>query len=321
MTLATGPARTVRDDGAGGRPARDGRQHVTDSPPASTAAALELVGLGPLTALSSGSADVAVGLVDGPVSVDHPDLAAARIRPVGNDRSACSRLGSAPCAHGTFVAGILVARRGSLAPAICPGCTLLVRPIFRETLADGAPPAASPDDVGHAIVECVDAGARIVNLSAATGVPTTRLEIGLREALDYAARRGAIVIAAAGNQGALGSSEITRHPCVIPVVAYDLRGRPLGQSNFGFSAGRQGLGAPGEGIVSLAAEGTPAPGAGTSLAVAFVTGAFALLWSLFPDADAGRLRRALSHGLRRTTVIPPLMDAQAAYEVLGRGIR
>ena len=49
------------------------------------------------------------------------------------------------------------------------------------------------------------------------------------------------MVAAAGNQGTLGSSAITRHPWVIPVVACDLRGRPMNESNLGSSIGRRGL--------------------------------------------------------------------------------
>jgi subtilisin family serine protease len=282
--------------------------------------ALDMVRLRGLMALSSGSAAIGVGLVDGPVALHHPDLAGALIRSVGVDDCACARLGSDACVHGTFVAGIFAAQRGSAAPAICPGCTLLVCPIFREVVGDdGGVPTATPDDVGRAIVSCVDAGARIVNLSAAAGEPSTRVQSGLREALDYAVRRGALVVAAAGNQAAIGSSEPTRHPGAIPVVAYGLDGRPLDQSNFGRSAGYWGVGAPGGGIVSLASDAVPRARAGTSFAAAFVTGAIALLWSLFPLADAGSVRRALSHGLPRATVIPPLMDAQAAYEALAAG--
>lgn len=265
---------------------------------------------------STGSSAIGIGLVDGPVAIDHPDLGAAHIRGVGEDDSACSRSASEACVHGTHVAGILVARRGSAAPAICPGCTLLVRPIFHETNANGTLPLAMPDDVGQAIVECVNAGARIVNLSAATGEPTIRAEARLRQALDHAVRRGALVVAAAGNQSALGSSDITRHPGVIPVVGYDLAGRPMDQSNFGRSTGKWGLGAPGEDIVSLATQGPPVPRAGTSFAAPFVSGALALLWSLFPAAGASRLRRALAGERRRATVIPPLMNAQAAHEEL-----
>jgi subtilisin family serine protease len=281
-----------------------------------TQAALRLVRLEALMQLSRGSPDIGLGLVDGPVATDHPDLVDATVYPAGGIASACGRLGSGACVHGTFVAGILVARRASAAPAICPDCTLIVRPIFRETDALGVPPVATPDDVGRAIVECVESGARIVNLSAATVGPTTRAESSLREALDHAARRGALVVAAAGNQSTLGSSEITRHPGVLPVAAYDLHGRPMVQSNFGRSLGRWGLGAPGEGIVSLATEGLAAPRAGTSFAAAFVTGAAALLWSLFPSADAARIRRSLTAGLRRTSVIPPLMNAAGAYAFL-----
>ena len=289
---------------------------MIEEPDTLTAAAVDLIALGPLMALGPGSPDIVVALVDGTVAVDHPDLAGAHIRSVADDATACTLSASSACVHGTFVAGILVAKRGSRAPAICPGCTLLVRPIFRETHASGAVPVASAQELGHAITECVDAGARIINLSAATGEPTTRGDAGLRQALDRAARRGTIVVAAAGNQATLGSSEITRHPGVIPVVAYDLAGQPLEGSNFGRSPGRWGVGAPGDGIVSLSAHGTPVPRTGTSFAAAFVSGALALLWSRFPAADSTMLRAALAHGGRRTSVIPPLMDAHAAHERL-----
>ena len=46
--------------------------------------------------------------------------------------AASARMSSAACVHGTFVAGILSAKRGSAAPAVCPDCTLLVNPVFSE---------------------------------------------------------------------------------------------------------------------------------------------------------------------------------------------
>jgi subtilisin family serine protease len=177
-------------------------------------------------------------------------------------------------------------------------------------------PAATSEELARAIVECVDAGARVLNLSAATDGPSTRAERRLEESLDYAARRGVLVVAAAGNQGTLGGSAITRHPWVIPVVAYDSRGRPMGQSNLGSSMGRRGLGAPGEAIESLRANGAPLTLGGTSFAAAFVTGAIALLRSLFPAASAAEIRRAVTQPQRRTTVVPPLLDAWAAYRTM-----
>jgi hypothetical protein len=96
--------------------------------------------------------------------------------------------------HDAFVAGILAARRGSRAPAICPGCTLLVRPIFLKAAADTAEmPSATPDEVADAVAECVDGGARVVNLSVAVASPSPNKEKKLEEALSYAARHGAAI--------------------------------------------------------------------------------------------------------------------------------
>ena len=91
-------------------------------------------------------------------------------------------------------------------------------------------PTASVEEVAAAIVETIDAGASILNLSVAVAEPSTRAERRMHEALDYAARRGVIVVAAAGNQGTLGSSAITRHLWVISVTACDLKGKPMADS-------------------------------------------------------------------------------------------
>jgi subtilisin family serine protease len=283
---------------------------------------VELVKLGALTKRTSGSANLAVALLDGPVATNHPDLAGASIRDLpGIEGIRCAQAESSACVHGTFVAGILVARAGSPAPAICPGCTLVVRPIFSESTNGWQTPTATPSELARAVIECVDAGARILNLSAATGGPSTRNEGHLERALDYAARRGALVVVAAGNQAAIGSSAITRHPGVVPVVAYDRRGRPMEQSNLGGSIGRRGLGGPGEEVESLGTGGRTLVGGGTSAAAAFVTGSAALLWSLFPSAGLGELRLALTGDARRRTVVPPLLDAEAAHSDLSRSLR
>ena len=220
--------------------------------------------------------------------------------------------------HGTFVAGILCAKKGSPAPAICPNCTLLVHPIFAETNSGKADiPSATPEELAAAIVETIEAGARVLNLSAALALPSSKGERKLEEALDQALRRGVIVVAAAGNQGTLGSSAITRHPWVIPVVACDLQGRPISYSNLGSSIGRRGLMAPGDGITSLGADGKPRTFGGTSAAAPFVTGAIALLYSAFPAASAAQMKLAVTQGFApRRTVVPPLLDAWAAYQTL-----
>jgi subtilisin family serine protease len=279
---------------------------------------LEFVRLSGLMALTRGRPDLIVGLLDGPVALNHPDLVTGNVRTLAGSAGACRDRWSVSCRHGTFVAGIVAARREARAPAIAPDCTLLVRPVFSETGLVGEMPSATPAGLAEAIVDCVDAGARILNLSASLAGGSIGGERELEDALGYAARRGVLVVVAAGNQAAVGASVITHHPWVIPVVGYARAGWPLTLSNLGRSIGRGGLGAPGEGVVSLAPQGDPVASGGTSAAAPFVTGAAAPLWSAFPDAGAVQIKDALlsSPVGRRRTVVPPLLDAWRAYQVL-----
>jgi subtilisin family serine protease len=267
---------------------------------------LELVGLATLMGLSQGRPEIAFGLIDGPVAMDHADLAGRPIREVPAELSgACSHANSLACRHGTAVAGILSARRGLPAAGICPDCVLLLRPIFGESSpANGDVPSATPEELAGAVVECVQAGARVLNLSAALTQSSSEGEPALQEALDYTGLRGDITVAAAGNHGAVGSSAITRHPSVISVAACDLRGRPLRESNLGISIGRRGLTAPDDGIVSLGTNGSPQMFGGTNAAAPFVTGAVALAWSEFPNAGAPEIKHAITQaGASRRKIV------------------
>jgi hypothetical protein len=98
----------------------------------------------------------------------------------------------------------------------------------------------------------------------------------------------------------------------------DLRGRPMDESNLGSSIGRRGLTAPGDSITSLSTEGLPLTLGGTSVAVPFVTGTIGLLWSEFPAAPAAQIKLAISQASapRRASIVPRLLDAAAAYQIL-----
>lgn len=283
----------------------------------------DLVKLAPLMQRTSGRPEIRVGLIDGPVAMDHPDLDKRNVREVSAEISgACSRTDSIACTHGTFVAGILSAKRGSIAPAICPNCTLLVRPIFFDTSSRGSQmPHAKPEELATAVVETVSAGAQIINLSAALAQSSPRNEHALKEALDYAAQQNVLVTAAVGNQGTVGGSTITRHPWVIPVVGCDLLGRPARESNLGNSIGRRGIAAPSERIVSLGPASNSQISSGTSVATPFVTGTIALLWSEFPNATATLIKLAVTRTDKpRRTIAPPLLDAWSAYQTVSRSL-
>src|SRR5262245_48570838 len=139
---------------------------------------LQVVKLTSLMDRTSGRGEVRVGLIDGPIAMEHPDLVSTSIHELtGKTNPACSHPTSVACLHGTFVAGILSGKRGSVAPAICPDCTLLARSIFGETeTTHGEMPSATPEELAIAILDCIDAGAHVLNISVALAQPSLRSE-------------------------------------------------------------------------------------------------------------------------------------------------
>ncbi|MEU4426913.1 S8 family serine peptidase [Actinoplanes sp. NPDC024001] len=276
------------------------------------AEAAAAVGLPAVMRRGAGDRHVRIAIVDGPVQ-DHPLLDQAPIvslpvpEPPGADDGAR--------AHGTFVAGILAAPRGSAAPAISPGCTLLVRPI-RTGAAASLPPA--PDRLADAILDCVRARADVINLGLVLSAPADRAG-RLAEALTLAARQGAIVVAAAGDERTPGGSVVSRHPWVLPVVAAGLSGAPLSTAALSASTGRRGVAAPGR-VASLGPDAGLLVRTGSSFAAAVVTGVVALLRSLVPAAPAAAVRAAVAATAPRgRSTVPPVLDAAAAYTLLTSG--
>jgi subtilisin family serine protease len=275
---------------------------------------LDLITLTPLMARTSGSRHVVIALIDGPVMTSHPDLAADVRTLSKRTPGPHAEAAAGDYQHGTFVAGILCARRGSAAPAICPGCQLLIRPVPVEAADPGAhAPRAQSADVAAAIVECIDEGARVINVGV-TLEHSSAGEHALEAALDYAIEHDGGVVVPSG-RGPTGTWRISEHPWVIPVVAYDLQGKPIGSDR---AIHLHGVGAPAVDITSLGTEGQPVTLAGASIAAPFVTGTIALLQSEFQDATLSAIRFALTqeYSAKRTSLVPPLLNAWAAYQFL-----
>ena len=276
---------------------------------------LQLTRLTELMTVSSGDAGTIIGLIDGPL-IAHPDLAETKIIPLSPVEQPHVNGDGFASSHGTFIAGILSARRGSLAPAIAPKCTLLVRPIFGLLNECSQIPSATPDELSRAILDCVAAGAHILNLSVGFAHEEPSLPPTLEYALDRAAAANCILVAAAHSAAGVASPAM-HHPWTIPVVACDCRGVPIDSASMGYSVGRRGLRAPGVNVTSLGKTGY-ARLSGTSVAVPFVTGTGALLRSMFPLVSASEIRIAmLQYAIRRrTSVIPPLLDANGSYQLV-----
>jgi subtilisin family serine protease len=283
--------------------------------------ALALIRLQTLMDISKGSNDISIGIIDGPVDLDHPSFSNSNIRTAKeSEYIECKRANSISRMHGTFVTGMLASERGSTAPAICPDCEIILRPIFNdghgETDNSNQFPSSTPQELADAVVEVVDAGARIINLSLGLSASSIVKFSELHEAYDYAFRKGVIIVAAAGNQGNIGFFPVIDHPWIIPVVSCDMQGRLDPISNVGPSIAKRGLMAPGVNITSTVPGGGYRQLSGTSFAAPFVTGTIVLLKSIFKGATPPQLVRCIRQEMRRRTIFPPLCDAQEAKELL-----
>lgn len=283
---------------------------------------LNLVKLNGLMSATHGHPELTIGLVDGVIMDSHPALKTANLKMISTPESngICEVEDSLACIHGTFIAGMLAADRDTPALGICPDCQIISRPIFCEYGADSCP-IVTPESLADAVEEVIEAGAHIVNLSVGSDMKLFDKSEKLQRVFDLAQRYGVLVVGAVGNQARLGSVPLFNHPWVIPVMACDVNGQVDPNSNLGIHVGKQGLVAPGVNVVSTAPDGGYHTQRGSSMAVPFVTGALALLWSLYPQATAVVLRRAiLLPKKQRTSIIPPLLDVETSWQALNQFI-
>jgi len=262
---------------------------------------------------TGGSAAVSVAVIDGPYDV----LALSGIleqTPVSFGSSSCGINPHGACSHGTFIIGLLGARRDALVPGLCPGCRLLHVPLFLDENA----PWASVAALAHAIMVAITAGARLINLSLAILGDDAENYRDLTVALDSAEASGAVVVVAAGNQGHLTMGQLLMHPATIPVVAVDARGSLLRDCNFGPSIWRRGVAALGQQVLGYAPGGGTTVMSGTSVATAVATGTLALLWSARANATGAEVRAAVGRLAPRNSPTPPMLDKDVFFAELDR---
>ncbi len=244
-------------------------------------------GLDSLWRLSTGDPRVLIAILDGPVDLDHPTFAGARIASVGaRDQEG---LDGAATRHGTLVASLILGRSNPSSPVVgvAPGCGGLVVPIFHDSPGVTAPPRARQIDLAHAISLAVERGAWIINVSAGEPSPSESAHPLLVRAVENATRRGVLIVAAVGNDGCDCLEAPAALAGVLAVGAMDDLGRPLESSNHGLGYRSSGILALGSGLWGALAGGGKAIVAGSSYATAVVSGVAGLLASA-----------ALVHGVR-----------------------
>ena len=224
-------------------------------------------------AINKGSPRVTVAVLDSGIDLDHEDVSRKVLASRNFTRTASV---DDVVGHGTHVAGIVAAATNNGTGVAGTG--------FNVTLLN----AKVVDDDGYAdvalvangIIWAVNKGAKVLNMSFAAEAGSQ----GLERAVKYAARRGAILVASAGNDGAATAMFPAAYSETIAVGATDSDDKRAEFSNYG--ARWVDVAAPGDAIYST---GPNQPNgfalhpydylSGTSMSAAFVSGQAALLFS------------------------------------------
>lgn len=178
--------------------------------------------------------------------------------------------------HGTMVAGLI--------HAVAPRARILPLKAFR---ADGT---GRSSDIAQAIYYAVMSGARVLNLS----FTFANLSQEVMYATAYAALHGAIVVAAAGNEGLTVKRWPAEHKWVLGVGATTLGDARAPFSNQGYDTFN--IGAPGVNVVTTYPGGAYAAVSGTSFSAPLVSGAVALMGGAAPLLDWGAAADVVKRG-------------------------
>jgi subtilisin family serine protease len=243
--------------------------------------------------------------------------------------------------HGTHVAGIIAATGNNDQGIIGVAWHAKVMPlgIFEPTFG-----TTTSDAIAEALAYAVQNGADTVNMSL--GGPGESFLV--RDAIDYAAAQGLVLVAAAGNDSIDATTQYpARYDAVVAVAAVDHLDQLSSFSNWGGKielaapgggdTGRRGVFLPMDSVLSLAAHNScgggnacltdfrltlPAPVgdgttafvlrlAGTSMAAPHVSGTAALILSRHPEFTVEQVRQALRDGA--DDFGPPGRDARYGY--------
>ena len=187
--------------------------------------------------------------------------------------------------HGTQVSGIIgaAANNGIGIAGIAWRCRLMP---LRAHFKYGGGGYLQNDDVAAAIVYAADNGAQVINMSWGDTVNAFIVE----DAVAYAYARGCVMVAAAGNDGAVGSWYPAGLKTVISVAGLTKERQLNSDSNFGATID---IAAPGDEILSTDLNGGYQNSSGTSIAAAHVSGVAALVRTANPDYTNAEVRETL----------------------------
>ncbi|MFB9736045.1 type VII secretion-associated serine protease mycosin [Streptomyces thermocoprophilus] len=276
-------------------------------------------------------AGITVAVLDTGVEADHPDLA-------GNVLAGTDLVGfgavegdRAWARHGTAMASIIAGHGHGPGAAdgvmgVAPEAKIL--PV-RVILEDADPARAKARKTrGNALAEGIrwaaDHGADVINLSLGDDSASAHPEPAEDEAVQYALKKGAVVVASAGNGGEKGDhiSYPAAYPGVIAATAVDKYGT---RASFSTRRWYATVSAPGVDVVIADPDHQYYQGWGTSAAAAFVSGAVALIKAAHPGLTPAQIKNVLEDtardapaGGRDDSRGYGFIDPVAAIEAAGR---
>lgn len=247
---------------------------------------------------------ITVAVLDTGVDDQHPDL-------VGNVLPGKDMVGfgahrgeRAWARHGTAMAGIIAghghgAGHGDGVLGIAPEAKIL--PV-RVILEDGdSSRTRARSTRGNALAEGIrwaaDHGADVINLSLGDDSKSAHPEPAEDAAVQYALKKGAVVVASAGNGGEKGDhiSYPAAYPGVIAAAAVDRYGT---HASFSTRRWYATVSAPGVDVVIADPDDRYYEGWGTSAASAFVSGAVALVKAARPGLSPAQIKTLLEDTAR-----------------------
>ncbi|WP_408995022.1 S8 family serine peptidase [Streptomyces europaeiscabiei] len=201
--------------------------------------------------------------------------------------------------HGTSMAELIAGTgAGGSLQGLAPGAKIVPYRIELGGLNGGAEELEKTPDAIDAIRAAADTDAQIISMSFGAVGPSSKE----KEAIEYAASKGKLMIASVGNKGRTKSSigYPAAYPYVLGVAAVDSSGTV---SEFSSSGNYVDLSAPGEGFpgwCDATFRSYCDDKVGTSPAVAIASASAALIWSAHPDWTVNQVTRSLIDTAGRT---------------------
>ncbi|MBM3157243.1 MAG: peptidase S8 [Chloroflexi bacterium] len=227
--------------------------------------------------VTQGNRNIRIAILDTGIDLGHRDLSGKIVSSVNFTGSATAAANGQ--SHGTHVAGIAAAEtdNGIGIAGIGHNCSIMNVKVLGD---DGY---GYYSWIAKGIIWAADNGANVISMSLGGSIASTTLE----SAINYAWSKGAVVVAAAGNNGSTTPFYPAYYANCMAIGASDSSDNMTSWSNHGSWVD---VAAPGLSIYSTMPGGQYAYKSGTSMATSHVAGLAGLVFSVASDSNGnGRI--------------------------------